>query len=195
MAQFHTVRSSARQRGVALIISMILLLVITLIGVAVMGGSRLEWLMANNSHFQSDAAMRADATLQVAESKIISVSSGLYNGPWVGEFYDDSSPAPTRPLPYDPSVPTNWSLLTKASANTDINAPAGTDNDYLIDHLGCTVPTLPLCGSTDGRLFRIWSRSTDAKGTTRIRVSVVLQRSTTTSATITRKRIAYAEIQ
>src|SRR3569623_1450189 len=192
MAQSHTMRSSVRQQGVALIISMILLLVITLIGVAVMGGSRLEWLMANNSHFQSDAAMRADATLRVAESKII---YALYNGPWAGEFYDDSSPAPTHPLPYDPSLPANWSLLTKASANTEINAPAGTDNDYLIDHLGCTVPTLPLCGSTDGRLFRIWSRSTDAKGTTRIRVSVGLQRSTTTSATITRKRIAYAEIQ
>jgi len=78
-------RSSARQQGVALIISMILLLVITLIGVAVMGGSRLEWLMANNSHFQSDAAMRADATLRVAESKITGVL-GLYNGPWGGRF-------------------------------------------------------------------------------------------------------------
>src|SRR3569833_2822618 len=38
MAQSLTMRSSVRQQGVALIISMILLLVITLIGVAVMGG-------------------------------------------------------------------------------------------------------------------------------------------------------------
>jgi len=191
MAQSHTMRSSVRQQGVALIISMILLLVITLIGVAVMGGSRLEWLMANNSHFQSDAAMRADATLRVAESKII---YALYNGPWAGEFYDDSSPAPTHPLPYDPSVPANWSLLTKASANTDINAPAGTDNDYLIDHLGCTAAT-PICANTDGRLYRVWSRSTDSKGTTRISVSVVLLQGGPPSIVPTPKRIAYAEIQ
>src|SRR3569623_1106788 len=122
MAQSHTMRSSVRQQGVALNISMILLLVITLIGVAVMGGSRLEWLMANNSHYQSDEEKRADATLRLAESKII---YALYIGPWAGEFYDDSSPAPTHPLPYDPILPANWSLLTKASANTDIYAPAG----------------------------------------------------------------------
>src|SRR3569833_791110 len=172
MAQSHTMRSSVRQQGVALIISMILLLVITLIGVAVMGGSRLEWLMANNSHFQSDAAMRADATLRVAESKII---YALYNGPWAGEFYDDSSPAPTHPLPYDPSVPANWSLLTKATANTDINAPAGTVFVFLFVRLGCTDATPPPCGFLVGQLFRVWSRSTDSKGTTRISVSVVLQ--------------------
>src|SRR3569623_37895 len=192
MAQSHTMRSSVRQQGVALIISMILLLVITLIGVAVMGGSRLEWLMANNSHFQSDAAMRADATLRVAESKITGVL-GLYNGPWGGAFYDDSPPAPTHPLPYDPSVPANWSLLTKATANTDINAPAGTDNDYLIDRLGCTDATPPPSGNLVGQLFRVWSRSTDSKGTTRISVSVVLQLGGPPSSA-TLKRIAYAEI-
>src|SRR3569623_1602824 len=138
MAQSHTMRSSVRQQGVALIISMILLLVITLIGVAVMGGSRLEWLMANKSHFQSDAAMRADATLRVAESKII---YALYNGQWAGEFYDDSSPAPTHHLPYDPCSPSYWSLLTMASANTYIYAPAVTDIDYFIYHLVCTAAT------------------------------------------------------
>ena len=165
------------QRGVALVVSMVMLVVITLIGVMVMNGSRLEWLMTNNSRFQSDAETRAEATLTVAENDITTnfitanpngaVSSFAWPNP--DQFYSSSSP-----LVPDPRNLTNWTgAFSSGDASAAIGAPAGTANNYVIEYLGCAPqPVLPPSGCYYGGTFlltfRAWARSTDAKGTARI---------------------------
>lgn len=147
----------AGQKGAALIVSMVMLVVITIVGVTVMGGSRLEWLMANNSYFQTSAFMNAETALQ----------AGLA----------------TLPSTVTPIMPTNPPLAVDATdvANWDSGAiastPAGTNGAYAVEYLGCSsyidTPNgkhyfpCPL-GTMYVYTYRVWAVGRDAKGSVRI---------------------------
>jgi type IV pilus assembly protein PilX len=59
-------RSPARQRGAALIIGLVLLLVMTVLGVSGMGTAALELVMAGNAESQQDAFQAAETGIDIA---------------------------------------------------------------------------------------------------------------------------------
>lgn len=196
------------QRGVVLIVSLVMLAVITLIGAMVMNRSRLEWLMTINTRFQNDSTMRAEASLRVAEQAIGTTfnSYGDFSGfNWAANdpFYNDDPgvPAPNADaLPADPSIAAAWDGdFNKASASAAIDAPAETANDYVIDYLGCTpLASGGACAPGNAFLltFRAWARATDAKGAARIAQETFDLQFTPAGGgyDIDAARVAYAEI-
>jgi len=191
-----------------MVVSLVMLAAITLLGVLVMSNSRLEWLMTVNSRFQSDAAMRAEATLKYAEDLIAATipDPAVYDWSTADSFYSDAPPLPNiYALSGDPGNDVSWinNAFVTDSASAGISAPSGTRNDYVIDYLGGYSEASPIIsGGTDScmgsdnisiDLYRVWARATDGKGSIRIAQSVFAM---VTSVTGVRRycRLAYAEI-
>ena len=79
-----------RQHGAVLIISLLLLLVMTLIGITAMQSSTLEEKMAGNMHNRNVALQAAEAALRVAEADIEAmVSTAAFDDS--GAYYSDLS--------------------------------------------------------------------------------------------------------
>ena len=123
-----------------------MLVAITLIGVAVMGNSRLEWLMASNSSLQAGAITNAQTALGTAEAKLLNQvcdvpsypltncnsnrlnsSSGGWDVP-SDEFYD----ANTSPPAADPRQIASWSTI-----GADLGGGKGR---YLVIRRACAYP-------------------------------------------------------
>ena len=157
------------QRGIALVVSLVMLVAITLIGVFVMNSSRLEWMMSSNSRFQSDAGIRTEAALRDGENTIVStpfISWDITPG-----FYNSSTLINTK----DPRKVSNWSNFTSIIATT--MTPAR----YIVEYLkqSCLKNLFPfdttiLCTSPPGSIYirintyRVWALASDNKGTARI---------------------------
>ena len=152
------------QRGAALIVSMVLLVAITLIGVFVMSGSHLEWLMASNSRFQTDAEMRAEAALADGEKDI---KTNIPNPLTFGWPTPDAYYA-TADIPSDPRDISNWVAGSFTTNNASTVPPAV----YFIEYLGCTVTAgttgCQTVGTTSIQTYRIWAYASDSKGAARI---------------------------
>lgn len=191
-----------QQCGVALIVSLVMLVVITLIGLAVMGGSRLELLMTNNTRYQTDAAIRAEAALRDGEIATIPIDPSTMFLP--GNILPPGFAQ--TPLPADPRNPSNWNGALPTNATT--LAPATTTNRYIVEYMGCrhSISTLPnfacgtprtACSALDPCIdtYRIWGYATDNSGSTRIAHSVFVSWQTgPTGTTPSFRRIAYTEI-
>jgi hypothetical protein len=172
-----TVLYHPAQRGAALVVSMVMLLVITVIGIAVMGGSRLEWLMANNSHFQTDAYRNAEIALVQGLATIGNPPTLL---PYISA---PSTPSP----PQDLADITKWNDGTVVSVPVTPTPPTGS-GAYVKEYLGCSeyinpAPSPPYylqfvpitapgncTGSTNiiAYTYRVWALGTDGKGAARI---------------------------
>jgi len=150
------------QRGAALIVSMVMLAVITMIGISVMGGSRLELLMSNNNNLQMDALRNAEFALAAGLSSSLPTS------------------APPQLTP-DPSKIDSWNAITSTAANP----PWGGSGKYAVEYLGRRayaigtfnfVPISGSCTSTATRFcmdtFRVWALGVDSNGAARILQSV-----------------------
>lgn len=158
--------SFCAQRGVALVVGLVMLAAITLIGVFVMSNSRLEWLMTSNSRFQAEAGIRAEAALRDGENAIetASFTPGITPG-----FYNTATLTGTK----DPRKVGNWGNFTTIDAETLVPAR------YIVEYLkqSCLSDTPPystivLC--THGAVYiwistyRVWALATDSKGAARI---------------------------
>ncbi len=159
------------QRGAALIVSMVMLAVITLIGVMAMRNSRLEWLMTNNSRFQTDAAMRARSAVRDGEITVISTPSASIIWDSTPGFYNSATLTNTK----DPRKTSNWSNISAITAVT--LSPAR----YIVEYLeqSCLANSPPyntaiVCTSVPGSIYlrmssyRVWALATDGKGAARI---------------------------
>jgi type IV pilus assembly protein PilX len=82
------------QRGAALFMALIFLLILTILGVFGMNVSRLENLMAGNAQFQTTALNNAEYVLTRAERDLTTIETELYNGtgnnPFIGTVTDDA---------------------------------------------------------------------------------------------------------
>ena len=170
MRAHHTVHFPSAQKGAALVVSMVMLLVITVIGVAVMGGSRLEWLMANNSHLQTDAYRNAEIALNAGLSSMTNPPVSL-----------PSPPSPVITLPLQDLIDVNrWSDGTIASI--PVATPTGSAA-YFVEYLGCgeyqpiaahlsfinnNCTDLPATAFVFAYVYRVWALGTDGKGAARI---------------------------
>ena len=90
----NEIKISGYQRGVAMIMALIFLLIMTILGVFGMSASRTENLMAGNNQFQVAALNNAEFTLGVGEQKIEDILGALPFTDWneTGDaFYDRTS--------------------------------------------------------------------------------------------------------
>lgn len=84
------------QRGAALVVSLVILLVMTIIGITAMRSSTLEEKMAGNAQRNEVAFQLAQSALRQAEGWIMgSASSGLGSSLALTDFYQKSSLCPT----------------------------------------------------------------------------------------------------
>lgn len=105
-----------RQRGVVLIVSLILLMVLTLIGVTAMQTSSLEERMTGNALDKNIAFQAAEAALRVGENRLGSDEDGLKSGEyggWLGELDFNRDELPPEPWERDLS---EWAKLEGALA-------------------------------------------------------------------------------
>jgi type IV pilus assembly protein PilX len=160
----------ASQRGVSLIVALIMLIVLTLIGVSSMNTAIVELKMAGSAQQQSIALNRADEMLRVGEDEIIDIV--------------------TTPAAFDFSAPGDGYYVTADDIDVaDIHWAgqglksidgAKEGDTYVTEYLGpTTIPGESRKVSTDGRViggavhtFRITSRSATGKGALRLVQSI-----------------------
>jgi hypothetical protein len=106
-------KSQINQRGAALFMSLIFLLVMTILGVFGMNISRMENLMAGNNQFQVAALSNAEVILAVGEQEVEDILGALPFTDWneTGDAFYDRTAASTEVInTHDP----NWGFTYQA---------------------------------------------------------------------------------
>lgn len=178
--------SRKKEQGVALIVALVLLLVITLLGVSGVQNVALEEKMAaatfdRNLAFQAaEAALRVGEAVAEAQSKTVPPNSGFPS------YTDADNTCPTSPSAInncvnglcptpDKDCPERWKALNFtgwANASVSLGGLAGTPQ-YFVEYLGSNFPCTD-GGSSDPKdckRYRITARSNSGTG----RATVMLQ--------------------
>jgi Tfp pilus assembly protein PilX len=120
---------NANQRGVVLVVSLVILLVMTLIGVFGMRTAILDNMMANNAQFQTEALNEAEVVVLAGENDIQAVTDdGValdLNDNQTDRYYDATS---TSGQDVDPSLH-DWT-------SGDFHPATVTDGQYVIQYGG-----------------------------------------------------------
>ncbi len=167
-----------RQRGVTLVIALMLLLAITLLGLASMRGSSMQERMSANLYDRAIAFQAAESSLREAEALLATGSAGPFDGTINGLY--------GKPTPTASGFHNRWedSAVTWAtasgwweSADADTRAKAAGTPQYIIEDMGMW-PSTPDCDTVTTIApdclkprYRITARSAPVVG----RPSVVLQ--------------------
>ena len=159
-----------KQRGVSLIVALVMLVVLTLIGVSSMNTAIVELKMASSAQQQSIALNRADEMLRVGEDDVLAIVTDplAFNFSTAGDGYylkDDNINV------YN----IDWAGQSLAS----IEGASPTDV-YVIEYMGAEpIPGESLKVGTDGRIIggavhthRITSRSATGKNALRLVQSI-----------------------
>lgn len=174
--KFHT-HTIKQQKGMTLLVAMITLIVLMLLGVGAMVASNTMFKLAGNLQFENEAKNRAESTLTVAESYLVSGTISQSGG------FTTGGPAPSTTLPfYDPTNTPN----PLVSWPTAASSPAGITGGQFIIQLITPTPVSPLgqqskstcmgCGNhlqVSYNLFRVTARGQSGRGATRFVESIV----------------------
>jgi len=160
--------TAASQRGVSLIVAMVMLIVLTLIGVSSMNTAITELKMAGSMQQQTVALNRADELLRVGEEDVETIVKNP-------SAFDFSNPGDGYYVTAD-----NIDVFDLDWANLNPNQGANTGDVYVTEYLGPkAIPGESVKVSTDGRIiggavhtFRITSRSATGKGALRLAQSL-----------------------
>jgi len=164
-----------KQRGVSLIVGMIMLLVLTLIGVGSMNTAIVELKMASSAQQQSRALNRADELLRVGEERVLDIVEDAdafnFNTPDDGYYLKADNINV-----YD----INWAEQGLTSIEGDTP-----EDVYVVEYMGAeTIPGESLKIATDGRIIggavhthRITSRSATGKNALRLVQSIYVTES------------------
>ena len=118
--------SSRQQRGAALFMALIFLLIMTILGVFGMNISRLENMMAGNNQLQTTALSDAELVLAVGEQKIEDILGALPFTDWNetnDAYYDRTSESTDVINPHN----INWGFTYQAE---------GSSSRYVIEYAG-----------------------------------------------------------
>lgn len=157
----------ASQRGATLIVALVLLVVVTLLGVASLRGVLLQERMAANQYDRSLAFQAAEAALRAAEAYVeanVPVPSGTNCASGVCP-----TPDPAATPRWEDSDFTGWQ-----NVSTDLGKLAGTAPQYIIEYMGGDFPCDPRdpTGSAAAcKRYRITARSNPGND----RATVMLQ--------------------
>lgn len=145
----HRTTAQRKQDGAALVVSLVILLVMTLIGITAMRSSTLEEKMAGNAQQDQIAFQLAQSALRQGEGWVMGSSgSGLSTSLALGDFYQKGSLCPSsatppcdlwQPADLPASLDTQNSSwwTTNGRKYTDSLTVNGTTYDayYVIEHL------------------------------------------------------------
>ena len=160
-----------RQKGVSILVALVMLLVLTLIGVSSMNSSIVELKMATSMQQQGIALNRAEELLRVGETNIgtIITNPAAYDFAAAGDgYYVNADNIDVRDIDW----PTQGLVSIKPDANVD--------DTYVVEYLGAKpIPGESVKIATDGRIiggavhtFRITTRSVAGKGAVRLVQSI-----------------------
>lgn len=126
-----------RERGVALFISLVLLLVLTIVGVSAVQTTTLETRMARNEHDTLLAFQAAESALRDAEAFLLANVASVedtdaFTPAGAAGLWDVADPG--DPDPWD--VANIWTGGQSVVAPTDTGAVVAEPPRYLIEHLG-----------------------------------------------------------
>ena len=110
----------SRQKGAALFMALIFLLILTILGVFGMNISRMENMMAGNNQFQTAALSNSELAVDAAERDLVDMVGGAKKPCYY----------PTATL-VDPS-PLNWIGITTCT----YTPPDGPDARYIVEYVG-----------------------------------------------------------
>jgi len=144
-------RPARRQRGAVLIISLLILLVMTVLGVASMGTTTLQERMANNNRQQQVAFQAAEAALRTAEaflaaniSNITTLKNNFNSGAPVTGLYAPRAPVTgvaTYPLPASFDIYNDADWLVNGNAVKVATVTSVTQKPrYIIEYVGRVGP-------------------------------------------------------
>jgi len=139
------------QRGAALVISLLILLVMTVLGVAAMGTTTLQERMANNNRQQQVAFQAAEAALRTAENwlatnitSIPSLTANFNSTAPISGHYAERAPVTgvaTYPRPGAFSIYDDNDWLTAGNAVEVATVTTVTQNPrYIIEYVGRVGP-------------------------------------------------------
>lgn len=170
------------QRGLALILSLLLLVVLSIIGVSVMQSTLMEERMAGNTKDRAIAFQAAEAALRDAEACIRADPDGKFNPLWE-EFIPalgSCSGGICRSAPGTPKWPSlisddnAWTNATlQFGAKTAVGSLTGVASQprYLIEYQGCQPPGAGLDQSPGAQVdvsYLITASATGASAQTRV---------------------------
>jgi len=159
------------QKGISILVALVMLLVLTLIGVSSMNSSIVELKMSTSMQQQGVALNRAEELLRVGESNI----DGIITNPAAFDFaaagdgyYVTADNIDVRDIDW----PTQGLVSIKPDANVD--------DTYVIEYQGAKpIPGESVKIATDGRIiggavhtFRLTTRSVAGKGAVRLVQSI-----------------------
>lgn len=125
--------SPLRQQGVVLIMSLAILLVLTLLGIAAMRSSNLQIVMSGNSQFQVKALSNAEAAINAGQ---IVVEDLVLNHTVPPTGYYNLSPESTSgAVPIDDFINYTW-VTTPGPGQNAIDPPNVVSSAYVIEYSG-----------------------------------------------------------
>ncbi|MBQ0758328.1 MAG: hypothetical protein KBT72_01635 [Zhongshania sp.] len=131
--RFKSIPFARVQRGAALIISLVFMLILTIIGAASMQSATLQERMAGNARNVDQAFQAAEAALREAETQLAGVSVGPFNGSG-GLYLSCIDPADTRTSCKEPTwsdySSTGWKVLA-----SDTVAGVSKQPEFIIEEL------------------------------------------------------------
>lgn len=172
-----------RQRGIALVVALILLLVITLVGLAAVSGTLMQQKMSAN-FFDRQIAFQADEAAMRQAGNAIQIATASAVAP---AGYPDCSPAGGNVCLADPFAESTVPTITTVSKTAfDAGGLSAAQPQYIVQYMGCysvpnpTVKKISNKNYGEGSnmayadFYRITARSGDP-ATIGGRASVVLQ--------------------
>ena len=176
--------SAKAQSGAVLAVSLLILVVLTIIGVASVNGSIMELFMASNTQNQIKALNNAENTLQEAQMEVIGKGKKLTiiggrldcDDTTTGAYSTANNQCDTATGEFKDPATLNWKTQSIAAKN---ESDADADNRYIVESLGRAGYSDECSGDLENAdctstfwIYRITTRSTDARGTVRMVQSI-----------------------
>lgn len=137
---FSSYRQSSRQRGVVLIVALVMLLIMTSMGITSMTGATLQERMAGNSRQQFNARLNAEQGLTAGEAALAGWNVGAMGEGTLGDFIT-ATPGffPTHKIATTIVVDhgINFTDPNTWAAGVDTGIAVGANNPrYVIEYMG-----------------------------------------------------------
>jgi Tfp pilus assembly protein PilX len=167
----------ARQRGISLLTTLVMLLAVMSLGISAMLVSKSEFMMTGNLQFQTAALNEAEASVSVGEQWLATGTNYLSSG-----FTTYVSPATGYQYPINYMTTNAIDPLTMTWDDTNsVQVTSQSGQRYLMELLAKDKTLIPSSLNTGGRaasgcnkvnIFRILSQGTSARGSSRFVQSI-----------------------
>jgi len=158
---------SNNQAGAVLVVSLIMLLLLTIIGVSGVQSTSLEEKMAGNNRDRNLAFQSAEAALRAGEARIETLwngGNGSIQAFCTGTAGQFSTVPGCNNAPPDPETATTWTDNTKSISHNTGSSEVGTQPRYFITYVAAYNPGPPATPIS----FTVTARGTGGQDTTEV---------------------------